>query len=355
MKYNNEVTISRNDILHLLYFIISMFQNESNHRQSISEKQDFIGGYIDRWINKCTEDIIFNKVLLREKNYEVINDYFLYGSSENSRRSDKNAPDILGLRKKKGEIIKFAEFNNNTWVKCTGMPHIEVKTIKSNHKVVAINSTQLEDDNFYVLVESNFSPDYLISFLSDDIFNDSYLTKLEMDSRFIIKNELNIISQTKKIILPKDQNLGTIKLLTIVKGKDFKNCAIEADERENIYYFDCITEASRDYGREKKNITLEEYFIEKKHKGKKIIPFEADKPNKIIVRSINNTSMYVETLDDCSIYNNNLIKGKIYKIVIKEFIRNKNGKEYISLKQQLIEKYDATEELIKILDSIAKN
>ena len=164
MDYYKEVAISRSDILPLVYFIISMFQREKNHRQGISEKSDLIGGYIDRWINKLSENIIFNKVLLENKDYKVVNDYFIYGNDKNSR-ADKNAPDILGLKTNNGDIIRFAEFNNKTWIKCSNMPYIEVKTYKTNQKLIVIRETQLQDDNFYVLVESNFAPDYLIRYL----------------------------------------------------------------------------------------------------------------------------------------------------------------------------------------------
>ena len=125
-----------------------------------------LGGYIDRWINKIPENLLFNNLLLKDKNYKVINDYFIYGA-----KSDKNAPDILGL-KANGNILKFAEFFDNTWVPVEGMPYIEVKSFRQNQKLVSVRETQLKDDNYYVFVESDFKPDYLIS-----MFDDSFLIK----------------------------------------------------------------------------------------------------------------------------------------------------------------------------------
>src|SRR5699024_3906381 len=181
MNYNREITITRDDLLPLMYFIVSIYQQGKTHRQGISAKSDLIGGYIDRWINKLPENIIFNKILCADKNYKVINDYFIYGTE---LKSDKNAPDILGLKTKNG-IIKFAEFEDNTWNNCGGMPHIEVKTSKTNQKLVAVRETQLYDSNYYVFVESNFANDYLLSFFVEDYFNDEVLKSINMDTSFI--------------------------------------------------------------------------------------------------------------------------------------------------------------------------
>lgn len=75
MEYNKSIQVSKSYILPLMYFIISKFQDENVHMQGISSKSDLIGGYIDRWINKLPENLIFNKFLLKDKSYSVINDY----------------------------------------------------------------------------------------------------------------------------------------------------------------------------------------------------------------------------------------------------------------------------------------
>jgi hypothetical protein len=353
MDYYKEVAISRSDILPLVYFIISMFQREKNHRQGISEKSDLIGGYIDRWINKLSENIIFNKVLLENKDYKVVNDYFIYGNDKNSR-ADKNAPDILGLKTNNGDIIRFAEFNNKTWIKCSNMPYIEVKTYKTNQKLIVIRETQLQDDNFYVLVESNFAPDYLISLFADDVFDDSFLNLLKMDSSFIKNNEHGMISQTRKINCLNYDNLGTLKLLAVMKGEDIRTNAIKVNSKENICYFKDVEEVS-EVRRPDTDVTLKDFFKNERntYNDKKIIPFEADKPDKIIIKSTLKTCMYIEVLDDCCIYDVNLSKGKTYKILIEEFRRSSTASEYVMLKRKLRNKLDKTEELISILDDIA--
>jgi len=350
MNYNREITITRDDLLPLMYFIVSIYQQGKTHRQGISAKSDLIGGYIDRWINKLPENIIFNKILCADKNYKVINDYFIYGTE---LKSDKNAPDILGLKTKNG-IIKFAEFEDNTWNNCGGMPHIEVKTSKTNQKLVAVRETQLYDSNYYVFVESNFANDYLLSFFVEDYFNDEVLKSINMDTSFIKSNRNKIISQPIRIKPLDNENIGSLKLLTIMNGLEFRENATKVNAKENIYYFNNIEEVDKVY-RENKDIILRDYINSYGHVhfGKKIIPIETDKFDKIKIKSIFKSSIYIEALDNCCIYNEDIYKGKIYKIGIGEFERNSNNIEYIMLKKQFSKGLDKTQELIELLDTIA--
>ena len=92
MSKYTKVEITKDDLRKIVYFILMKFRGDPVHLQGTSAKRDLIGGYIERWFNKVAETIIFDK-LLEKKNYDVVSDYFIYAND-----SEKNAPDILGLR-----------------------------------------------------------------------------------------------------------------------------------------------------------------------------------------------------------------------------------------------------------------
>ena len=350
---DREIKITKNDALPLIYFIVSMFQKEYTHRQGTSSKSDLIGGYLDRWINKIPEDLIFSKLLLKNKSYSVINDYFLYGSS-----SDKNAPDILGL-KYDDKIIPFTKYVNNTWVQLDGMPHIEIKTFRKNQKMVSIRDTQLKDDDFYILVESNLKQDYLIKLFNPDCFNDDIFKKLKMDDIFIENNKSNIITNVNQIVLNDSTSLGTISIIRILKGKDFKQKAVLCNAKEDIYYLKDINEVEKITSpncTEKfndfftYNNTTNMYF--RSWNAKTMLPIYANESKYIKIVKVNKKSLYIETTGDCSIYNYNLKKYKKYKIEIELFERSSGWNEYIALKNQFSEQVDVTEELMAQFEDI---
>lgn len=360
-EFNKWLNVTTKDILPLIYFIISMFQQENVHKQGTSSKSDLIGGYIDRWINKLPENLIFNKMLLKDKNYKVVNDYFIYGA-----KSDKNAPDILGL-KTINRLIKFAEFNNDTWEMCPGMPHIEVKTFRKNQKLVSVRDTQLEDDIYYVFVESNFEPDYLIRLFAVEALDAKLANIIFMNSDFIKNNDYQILKQPQKIKVSTGENIGYLRLISIIKGNDYKKHSVFCKEKESIYYLNSITEHQgkipqinayeKKTPKEQLNISLKDYFKKSDFiwNNKKIIPFNIDHPEYIIIKKINKESLFVLAKKDCNLYETELKKDKVYKIKLSLFERSSKWNEYIILKNQCPDIYDRREELVKKFDEIVES
>ncbi|MCQ4922233.1 hypothetical protein NE686_03995 [Tissierella carlieri] len=320
-SFSKEIIITKKDILPLVYFIISMFQQENTHRQGTSSKSDLIGGYLDRWINKIPENIIFNKFILEDKPYTVVNDYFIYGA-----QSDKNAPDILGI-KSGNRLIKFAEFEDDTWKQCSGMPHIEVKTFRKNQKLVSVRETQLKDDNFYVFVESDFNSDYLLQLFDAEIYGNEFLDKIVMDWDFVRSNKKSIIMQPQSLKRNADDIIGTLKLISIIKGNDIRKNAVCCGEKENMYYIKNISEALRITSplKESEQKSIYEFFKGDSidlWNGIKMTPINCNKPKDVIIKKVNKKSLYCEALDDCTIYDFHLEAGKKYKIDLEVFERS---------------------------------
>jgi hypothetical protein len=345
------IPVTKRDILPLIYFIVSMFQQENNHRQGTSSKSDMLGGYIDRWINKIPENLLFNNLLLKDKNYKVINDYFIYGA-----KSDKNAPDILGL-KANGNILKFAEFFDNTWVPVEGMPYIEVKSFRQNQKLVSVRETQLKDDNYYVFVESDFKPDYLISMFDDSFFDKGILDSIRMSEQFIKSNNSGIITQTQPVSPFECGEIGSIGIITVIKGDDFRKRTTRCVEKENVYYVKEITIRERVTG-SNADKRFDEMFEYNSTKGayelswnnKQLIPVVCDNPENIRIKKINKKSLIIETAGPCSIYDEQLEANRYYSIEIAEFERSSGWIEYVGLKNQYAGDVDRTEELLALLD-----
>lgn len=352
-----KIDVTKEDIKPLIYFIISMFQQETIHRQGTSSKSDLIGGFIDRWINKIPEDLIFRKYLLLGKNYSVINDYFVYGV-----KSKKNAPDILGL-KIDNQIIKFTEYDINEWSQIEGMPHIEVKTFRKNQRLVSVRDTQLEDDNYYIFVESNFNNDYLIYLFDEQYLEREIIDKITMSTQFIKDNSQEILIQPPKILIDKKESIGTLEIITIVKGSEFKERATLCEKQENIFYLKNIVEVDDVRGKSKTPKKFNEIFeynsetdmYEAGWEGKKLIPIYAENVDDLEVLKINKKSFYCKANKNCRLYNYNLKAGTKYKVELEIFERNSGWKEYVALKNQFPENINCESELVILLDNIANN
>ncbi|MFW6016765.1 MAG: hypothetical protein ACOCRK_10035 [bacterium] len=226
---NKEIAIDIDDFKKIKYFIISKFEYDALHIQGTSSKSDLLGGFIDRWINKISESIIFNKLLLRGKNYKAVIDYFIYTND-----AEKNAPDVLGLKKSQGEIIKFADFHENTWRKRVEMPYIEVKTFRENQKLCSIRDSQMKDDHFYIIVKSKFNPNYLKCLFDEDCFNQIILQELLMEEEFINSNSQNILKQLNSV--EKETEVGSIRLIGVYKGVDLKEYSALCPSGESPIY-----------------------------------------------------------------------------------------------------------------------
>lgn len=355
-----EIDVTKEDLIKMIYFIISKFEFDIFHMQGTASKSDLLGGFIDRWINRISEVLIFNKLLLEDKDYKVVNDYFVY-----SNESDKNAPDVLGLKLNDGKIIKFAEFENTTWKGINDMPWIEVKTFKKSQKMFTVRETQMDDEHYYVMAESDILPNYLKILFQELIFRDEYYNKIIMNEDFIKSNEKGTLKQPNRVEKFEGNKIGTIKLLGIYKGKDIKKIANLCEPGVKPYYFDGVEEIEKNIrGVDFNILTFREdetpYEVWNINKdvlnvkegidvyGKNIENIEVVKKNK--------SSWYVRISNDCELNNIELKKGKKYKFKFTKFDRSSSWNEYITLKKTLDnEENDRTKELVNRFDEIRRN
>jgi hypothetical protein len=82
----------------------------------------------------------------------------------------------LGIQSEK-EVIPFAKFKDDKWYMKEDKPFIDIKTYRKKQKMITIRDTQLEDEHYYVLVESDIKPYYLKKLLSESIFDNEIRTK----------------------------------------------------------------------------------------------------------------------------------------------------------------------------------
>ena len=132
-----------------IYWIVCKYMMDDFKREQSSSKRTLLGGFIDLWMNKAPEFLIFVE-LLKNKDYSIVTDTFFYTKGES-----KNAPDVLGLVDENNNCYPFAKFNNNKWEVVENTPFIEMKTFRSNQKLVTIPFNQFHEDHYYAIVESH--------------------------------------------------------------------------------------------------------------------------------------------------------------------------------------------------------
>ena len=219
--YPQEISanIKSSDIKRMAYWIICKYKVDDFHHQSASAKRDQIGGFIDRWMNRAPEYLIFNK-LLENKEYEVVRDNFLYNKS-----AKKNAPDVIGI-KDENKIIGFTCFNDGSWEPILDMPYIEVKTFRDDHALITIDKEEIEKYNqYYVIVESHLTKDYITALFEESIFSDEIYNFMELNNDFIESDIGEYIIKPDK--LARCEDLGTFKLLGIFKEEEIKKYAVK--------------------------------------------------------------------------------------------------------------------------------
>ena len=213
---HNEVELTEDYLKQVVYWIINKFIKDSFHKQHNSSRNDLIGGFMDRWVNKIPEFLIFDK-LLENKPYVPVTDYFLY-----DQETAKNAPDILGLLDDSGIYYPFSKFKNNRWDTPDDMPFVEMKVFRENHKLITIPARQFKPNRFYAIVVSHIRDDYITSIFDNSFFDKKYLNKLSKINEFIELDEGNQLLEPE--ILNKHK-LGTYELLGVYKWDTLKdNC-----------------------------------------------------------------------------------------------------------------------------------
>ncbi len=346
-KYN-KIELSKEDLRKIIYFILMKFRSDALHVQGTSSKRDFLGGYIERWFNKIAETVIFNE-LLKNKDYEIVSDYFLYAND-----SDKNAPDILGLKKSNKQIIPFVQYNEGTWTRCEDLPRIEIKAIRKDQALLGIREPQMIDD-YYMFIESDLEEDYLNTIFEKEIFNKKYLKELEIQKEFIksdSKNQLIPHSEMKQT-----EKIGSMRLIGIYTLEEIKNKFTLCTKGVKPYYFSSITQEFKIKIKdmlEKERILLNNGMCNYKYENEIYLPFNIQGDNNLSVIKKNKGSFYINSDKPLNIEGIKTNPG-ITKIEFKKFDRSSNWDENIALKS-FIEAMgnDSTDELINLFDTIEK-
>ena len=62
-----------------IYWIVCKYMMDDFKREQSSSKRALLGGFIDRWMNKAPEFLIFDE-LLKNKDYSIVTDTFFYNA-----------------------------------------------------------------------------------------------------------------------------------------------------------------------------------------------------------------------------------------------------------------------------------
>ena len=217
-----EIEIDKKDILEQLYFVLSLIQNSNGPMRSrIGNKNDYMGGIIDRYINTIVESLIFTKILFpklkTDKELKLIRDFYFYDPSIASI-----APDLFGIILDK-KAIPFVYYDDG-WKAVDNCPQVEFKTLKKNQRMLSLVN-QHYDDKYLIIIESDYNTDYLMPFintkyLNDDLYNEMMTTSKLYDDKIIKRDSNGYIKTMKKVDFGSNK-LGTLKLFITTKTKYF--------------------------------------------------------------------------------------------------------------------------------------
>jgi hypothetical protein len=323
---NNEIIITKQDVVPYIYFVCSMAQRGKMYG-GLSGKSDYIGGIFDRWINIIPESVIFNKYFLPKlaDKLEVISDYYEY----NPKKSGI-APDVLGV-KIGTKAIPFVEYINK-WRAIDKAPQIEVKSFKKGQYMVSLRN-QGYDKQYLVMVETNLDSDYLLPFFETTVINEDVYNKLKMDDSVFIKTNINNDLSSVTKIKRDNTNLGSLRLITVCLASDFMGYSSLCNGGESPFYIKEIKET-----RTPRILTQTTFFSD--WVNKKIDNFYGWKENKLD----NNKKhilidIYVENLDKIQVLKNSKSSITVYttsKVKINDMPLEAN-KTYI-IKFQLLDR-----------------
>jgi len=349
-----ECEFTDEDLKKILYWTISKFRSDKFHHQLGSVKGDYIGGFCDRWVNKAEEFITFRE-LLKNKEYNATIDYFLYGDDK-----EKNAPDVLGLEDSDGApIVIFAVYGDGNWVLQPDMPGIEVKNVKRDQFMIAIKESQMHDNYYYVLVESNYREDYLTLVLDSTVFDNKYLQDFAMNNKFIASDVKGSIALPSNI--DGGASLDAFRLMGIFTGNEVKRycklCDGKTSEVKALcprYISDC--QPTQDVNNNS-NETLSEGFLTYEIEGDDrylpiYIKFLSDGATATIIRKLK-TYFCVNISGRVEINGYNCGNGD-FRFDFKTFERGTSANEYVGCKV-LFDKYaeDVTDSLLEKFDELA--
>jgi len=219
-----EIEIDKKDVLEQLYFVLSLIQNSNGPMRSrIGNKNDYMGGIIDRFVNTIVESLIFTKILFpklkTDKEVELIRDFYFYDPAIASI-----APDLFGIILNK-KAIPFVVYDDG-WKGVEGCPQVEFKTLKKNQRMLSLVN-QHYDDKYLIIIESDYNTDYLMPFIDTKLFSDELYAKMEetsmlYDNKIIINDSNGYIKPMKKVDFT-NEKLGKLKLFLTTKTKYFMN------------------------------------------------------------------------------------------------------------------------------------
>ncbi len=344
-----EINITSDDLRKMIYFILMKFRADPLHRGGTSSKRDLIGAYIERWFNKTAETIILNKIL-ENKKYKIMPDYFLYKND-----SEKNAPDVLGLKKENGDIVPFSKYTNGTWKHVGKMPSIEVKVIRKDQVLIGVREPQMIDD-YYLLVESNLNEDYLTAIFDESLFDPKFLSEISMSEIFVESDDNNQLIPHS--LMKKTSKIGTMRLIGTYTKEEFKRLTVLCQRDVDPYYFSNAVSVSINV-EEIKKLSINSSGEVIYHNGideALYIPFyiTGKKIKNIVILKKNKGSLYIRSECDLNV-NGILVSQGDIKIEFKKFERNSTWTENVGLKSTLKNfGKDSTEILIKTLDDLAK-
>jgi hypothetical protein len=217
-----EIDIKKDDVLEQMYFVLSLVQNASGPiRSRIGGKNDYMGGIIDRYVNTVVESLVFSKILFpklkTDKKVELIRDFYSYEPSIATI-----APDLFGIIVN-NKAIPFVMYDNG-WKPLKDCPQVEIKTLKRNQRMLSLVN-QHYDYKYLIITESDYNTDYLMPFLSTNLFNDllynKIINELNVYNKEIIVSDVNgYITPIKKVDFSND-SLGRLKLMLVTKTKSF--------------------------------------------------------------------------------------------------------------------------------------
>lgn len=344
MSQYPEIKITKKELVRTIYFILMKYGSDSLHMQGTSSKRDLVGGFIERWLNKLAETAVFDS-LFKDKPYDVVPDYFLYNNE-----SEKNAPDILGI-KDKNKTIPFVQYNDGSWETVNKNPRIEVKVLRKGQYLLGIRQPQMIDD-FYVFVESDLSSDYLTMIFEEEVFSEKNIASLKVDPIFI-KSDKNssIISPVKP---KRAEVVGTFRLIgTYTNGQILDN-TVSCKPKVSPRYVKSVSNVER------VTRTQDEEKIEVV--GKKLtysfgeiiylpISIEGDLSKTFIIKK-NKGSVFLKSNKSLAINGVKTLPGFI-KIELAEFQRSSNWDENLAIKNSFeIFAKDSTQEMIKSIDRV---
>ncbi len=343
----NKIAITKDDLLKTVYFTYLKFNIDPLHMQGTSSKSDFLGGFIERWFNISAQTIVLNK-MLENKNYQVISDYFFY-----TNKTQKNAPDVLGLQFDDNRIVPFTKFNDTSWQMYSNMPKIEIKVFRKNQYLLAVRESQLDSD-YYIFVESDLREDYLANIFEDSFFDDHYFNMMKMDDIFIERDtDDNIVKPTK---IAKPSIIGTFKLIGCYTKKELENYFTLCKRGVSPYY--CVGAKNVSDARNvTKHISLKEkskYDYDNEIDDSIYLPFSiiSESNFKMGVIKKYKSTFYVDVKKPIAIEHNNIQKGQV-KVTFKHFLRSSRWDEFLCTKSLITAQgKDSILDLINFFDSL---